>query len=55
MLDHNFTIVQLLKDHIRVNTSNKTVEVYDEYGVKMRLTNLSDEAFEAFASKFQNF
>lgn len=48
-------IINELSDHIRVNTANKTVEIYDNYGVKLVLRNLDDESFEAFKSKFRNF
>ena len=48
-------LVKALKNHVRVNTSNKTVEFYDEYGVKMRLTHLSEEEYQAFLDNFQNF
>lgn len=48
-------IIKALKNHVRVNLSNKTVEVYDDYGVKMRLQNLDEETFKAFKDEFQNF
>jgi len=48
-------IINELSDHIRVNTANKTVEIYDNYGVKLVLRNLDNESFEAFKSKFHNF
>ena len=48
-------IINALDSHIRINVSNKTVEIYDEYGVKLVLRNLEDEVYEAFKSKFQNF
>ena len=31
-------ILNAFEGHVRVNESTKTVEVFDEYGVKMRLT-----------------
>ena len=55
MSDRNNLILTALDRHIRVNTSNRTVEIYDEYGVKMRLANLSDETFKAFAEQFVKF
>jgi hypothetical protein len=55
MLDYNYLIKEALRGHIRVNTSNKTVEIYDEHGVKMRLTNLSEDVYYAFKDNFQNF
>ena len=48
-------IINALSDNIRVNTSNKTVEIYDEYGVKLVLRNLEDGVYESFKSRFQNF
>ena len=48
-------IVNELSNHIRVNTTLKTVEIYNEYGVQMVLRNLEDNVYEAFKSKFQNF
>lgn len=49
------TILNQLSDHIRVNTSTKAVEIYDEFGVRMVLRNLPENAYEAFKAKFQNF
>lgn len=30
-------IIESLKGHVRVNESNSTVEIYNEYGTKMRI------------------
>jgi len=48
-------IINELSDHIRVNESTRTVEIYDEYGVKIVLRNLSEESYNAFASAFRKF
>lgn len=48
-------IINELSDHVRVNTATKSIEFYNEHGVKMVLRNLSDESYEAFKNRFQNF
>ena len=48
-------ILNQLSDHIRVNTSTKAIEIYNEHGVKMVLRDLPENAYEAFARRFQNF
>ena len=48
-------ILNELDSHIRVNVSTKTVEIYDEFGVKVVLRDLSDDVFNAFKNKFKNF
>ena len=48
-------IVEALKSNVRVNVSNKTVEIFDEYGVKAVLRNLDENTFEAFKETYQNF
>lgn len=48
-------IVDSLKKHVRVNVSNKSVELYNEHGVKMVLRDLNENEYEAFKAKFQNF
>lgn len=45
-------IVRALKGHVRVNESNKTVEIYNEYGTKMVLRDLDDETFNAFVDQY---
>lgn len=50
MIPREYLIAVALVGHIRVNDSNKTVEIYDEHGVKAVLRNLSDEQYEAFKS-----
>lgn len=48
-------IINELSDHVRVNESTRTVEIYDEYGVKLVLRNLSEESYNAFAGAFRKF
>lgn len=47
-------IINQLSDNIRVNTANKTVEIYDDFGVQLVLRNLDDKNYEAFKNKFRN-
>ena len=47
-------IIEAFKDHIRVNYSNKTIEVYNEYGVKMRL-EVDAETFAEFKKHYPTF
>ena len=55
MLDDNGLIVEALKNNIRFNTSNNTVEIYDDYGVKLVLRNLDSVELETFKSIFRNY
>ena len=49
-------IIAALRGHIRVNTSNKTVEVFNEYGTKLVLRDLDEATYEAFKNNgFQSF
>ena len=48
-------ILEALHGHIRVNTSTKAVEIYNEYGVQLVLRDLDKETYDAFKSRFQNF
>lgn len=47
-------ILKAFEGHIRVNDSNKTVEVYTEYGVVMRLT-VDDETLAEFKKHYPSF
>lgn len=47
-------ILEAFKDHIRVNESNKTVEIYTEYGVKMRL-EVDAETLAEFRKHYPSF
>ena len=47
-------ILKAFDGHIRVNEANKTIEVYNEYGVKMRLT-VDEETFAEFEKHFPKF
>lgn len=55
MMTEEMLIVEALRGHVRVNTSNKTVEIFNEYGTKAVLKDLDNATFAAFASKYQNF
>ena len=48
-------IIDALQNHIRINTTLKTVEIYNEYGVQLVLRNLDEETYNAFKSKFQAY
>jgi len=48
-------IIKALEGYIRVNTTLNTVEVFDEYGVKMVLRNLDNETLEAFKKHYQTY
>lgn len=48
-------IISMLDKHIRVNTTNKTVEIYNEYGVALVLRDLPEENYNAFKARFTNF
>lgn len=47
-------ILEAFKDHVRVNDSNGTVEVYNEYGVKMRL-EVDKETLAEFKKHYPSF
>ena len=55
MLDDLGLLVEALKDHVRVNVTTKSVEIYDEYGVKLVLRDLDEETYETFKKLFVNF
>ena len=55
MTDVNAKIVEALKANVRVNTSTKSVEIYNDYGVKVVLTDLDADTYAAFESSFVNF
>lgn len=48
-------IVAALDGKCRVNESNNSVELFDEYGVKMRLSNLDGNTLAAFKENFPSF
>jgi len=47
-------ILKAFDGHIRVNESNKTVEVYNEYGVTMRLI-VDEETLAEFRKHYPSF
>ena len=55
MLDELGLLVEAFKDHIRVNVTMKSVEIYNEHGVQMVLRNLDEETYETFKRLFVNF
>ena len=55
MVDYLSVIVGALRGHVRVNRATKSVEIYDDYGTKMVLRNLTDLQLEAFASEYPEF
>ena len=48
-------IVEALHNNVRVNVTTRTVEIFDNYGVKVVLRDLDDMTFEAFKNNFANF
>ena len=54
MADSTNKILETLKGYIRVNDADKTVEVYNNYGVKMKL-HVDAETLEAFKAEFRSF
>lgn len=55
MVSLEYLVCQALKGHVRVNVSNKSVEIYNEHGVKMVLRDLDEETYDAFKTMFQNY
>ena len=55
MVNFDELIINALRDHIRVNTTLKTVEIYNEYGVQLVLRDLDEDTFEAFKNEYQNY
>lgn len=49
------TLKTTLKDHIRVNTTLKTVEIYDDYGVKTVLRDLTEEQYQDYLKNFRSY
>ena len=55
MVSDEMLILAALEGHVRVNVTIRTVEIYDDYGVKTVLRDLDNMTFDAFKSKFTNF
>ena len=55
MRDDLAVLVKAFKDHIRVNVTMKSVELYNEHGVQMVFRNLDEETYETFKRLFVNF
>ena len=47
-------ILKALDGHVRVNESNSTVEIFNEYGVKMRLV-VDEATLKEFKDRYQSF
>jgi len=47
-------ILEAFNGHVRVNDSNNTVEIYNEYGVKMRLT-VDAETLAEFKAHYPSY
>ena len=45
-------VLNALSPYVRVNKDNKTVEIYNEYGVKLVLRDLEESVYDAFVSVF---
>lgn len=54
-IDENAEIVRVLQDNVRVNVSTRSVEFYDEYGVKLVLRNLDERDLDIFSRKFRTY
>ena len=48
-------IINALKGHVRVNTTLNTVEIFNEYGVKLVLRNLDAKTLKAFADEYETY
>ena len=55
MVNFDEVIVETLRGNIRVNETLKTVEIYDEFGVKLVLRNLTETQYEAFAANYPHY
>lgn len=55
MVSDEMLIVEALHNNVRVNVTTRTVEIFDNYGVKVVLRDLDDMTFEAFKNNFANF
>ena len=55
MVSDEMLICAALEGHIRVNTTLKTVEIYDDYGVKVVLKDLDEMTYESFKDRYQNY
>ena len=49
------TLKDTLRDHVRVNTTLKTVEIYDDYGVKVVLRDLTEEQYQDYLNNFRSY
>ena len=47
-------VLEALKNYVRINDATRSVEIYDDYGVKVRLYP-DDETFAAFKANFRSF
>ena len=47
-------ILKALDGHVRVNTANNTVEIFNEYGVRMRLV-VDEATLKEFKDRYQSF
>lgn len=55
MVNFEELIINALDGHIRVNTTLKTVEIFNEFGVQLVLRNLDELTFKAFAERFMKY
>lgn len=55
MINYGELVINALKGHIRVNKTLKTVEIYDDFGVKTVLRDLSDSTIEAFEHYYPTY
>ena len=48
-------ICEALNGHVRVNTTLKTVEIYNEFGVQLVLRDLDESTYASFKNTYQNY
>lgn len=48
-------ICEALNGHVRVNTTLKTVEIYNEFGVQLVLRDLPKEQYESFEKLYEKY
>lgn len=54
-IDEDAEIVRVLQDNVRVNPVTRSVEFYDDYGVKLVLRNLDKRDLDIFSRKFRTY
>lgn len=55
MVNFEELIVNALKGHVRVNETLGTVEIFNDFGVKMVLRDLDETTLEAFKDNYPTY